>query len=85
MTGNPRTLIWLASCPKSGNTWMRAFLANYFIDSSVPVSINEMQKISFGDRSTQERAARIRAKLPSGRGKEHTTIPAETETAARTA
>ncbi len=51
MTHNPRTLIWLASYPKSGNTWLRAFLANYFIDGSEPVSINEMQKISFGDSS----------------------------------
>ncbi len=50
MTG-PRTLVWLASYPKSGNTWLRAFLANYFIDSPGPVSINEMQKISFGDSS----------------------------------
>jgi hypothetical protein len=51
MTGGARTLVWLASYPKSGNTWLRAFLANYFIDSPVPVSINEMQKISFGDSS----------------------------------
>lgn len=51
MTGGARTLVWLASYPKSGNTWLRAFLANYFIDSPQPVSINEMQKISFGDSS----------------------------------
>lgn len=51
MTHDPRTLVWLASYPKSGNTWLRAFLANYFIEGSEPVSINEMQKISFGDSS----------------------------------
>ena len=51
MNHNPRTLVWLASYPKSGNTWLRAFLANYFIDTAQPVSINEMQKISFGDSS----------------------------------
>ena len=51
MTRDPRTLVWLASYPKSGNTWLRAFLANYFIDTPTPVSINEMQKISFGDSS----------------------------------
>ncbi len=51
MTRDPRTPVWLASYPKSGNTWLRAFLANYFIDSPEPVSINEMQKISFGDSS----------------------------------
>lgn len=47
----PRSLVWLASYPKSGNTWLRAFLANYFIESDEPVSINEMQKVSFGDVS----------------------------------
>ena len=51
MTRDPRTLVWLASYPKSGNTWLRAFLANYFIDASEPIPINEMQKISFGDSS----------------------------------
>ena len=51
MTRDPRTLVWLASYPKAGNTWLRAFLANYFIDGTEPVSINEMQKISFGDSS----------------------------------
>jgi hypothetical protein len=51
MTRNSRTLVWLASYPKSGNTWPRAFLANYFIDAPEPVSINEMQKISSGDSS----------------------------------
>ncbi len=50
-TGPGRKLVWLASYPKSGNTWLRALLANYFIDGSGPVSINDMQKISFGDSS----------------------------------
>lgn len=48
---SPRTLVWLASYPKSGNTWLRAFLANYFISGPGPVPINQMQKISFGDSS----------------------------------
>jgi hypothetical protein len=51
MIPTSRTLVWLASYPKSGNTWLRAFLANYFIEGSGPVSINDMQKISFGDSS----------------------------------
>jgi hypothetical protein len=51
MAHDPRTLVWLASYPKSGNTWLRAFLANYFIEGAEPVSINEMQKVSFGDSS----------------------------------
>jgi len=33
-------LIWLASYPKSGNTWVRLFLENLMIDAVVPVNIN---------------------------------------------
>jgi aryl sulfotransferase len=35
-------VIWLASYPKSGNTWMRVLLANYLRDSTVPADINEL-------------------------------------------
>lgn len=33
-------IIWLASYPKSGNTWFSIFLANLLEDSSVPLDIN---------------------------------------------
>lgn len=33
-------IYWLASYPKSGNTWTRAFLANYLSDSDEAVDIN---------------------------------------------
>lgn len=33
---------WLASYPKSGNTWFRAFLANLLNEADTPVSINEL-------------------------------------------
>lgn len=33
-------ITWLASYPKSGNTWMRMLLANYFGDSGAPHDIN---------------------------------------------
>ena len=36
-------IIWLASYPKSGNTWFRALLANYFSELDEPVDINAMQ------------------------------------------
>ncbi|MES2355951.1 MAG: sulfotransferase domain-containing protein [Pseudomonadota bacterium] len=39
MTGG---IFWLASYPKSGNTWFRAFLHNLQADSAEPVDINEM-------------------------------------------
>ncbi len=35
-------IIWLASYPKSGNTWMRALLTNYLCDGETPADINEM-------------------------------------------
>jgi hypothetical protein len=35
-------IIWLASYPKSGNTWLRAFLANLRSKSDAPVNINSM-------------------------------------------
>ena len=35
-------IIWLASYPKSGNTWFRVFLSNLLSESDTPVSINEL-------------------------------------------
>lgn len=35
-------IYWLASYPKSGNTWMRILLANYFTESDDPVDINQL-------------------------------------------
>lgn len=42
-------LIWLASYPKSGNTWMRSFLHNLFRNSQEPVDINEITDFCIGD------------------------------------
>lgn len=42
-------IIWLASYPKSGNTWLRAVLANYEANQAVPVQINELPRFSFTD------------------------------------
>ena len=36
-------LYWLASYPKSGNTWLRAFLGNLTTDQAQPLSINRLQ------------------------------------------
>lgn len=41
------SVFWLASYPKSGNTWFRIFLRNLLEDSDKPVSIN---KLSTGQR-----------------------------------
>ena len=42
-------ILWLASYPKSGNTWIRAFLANYLRNPKVPIPINELPGFIAGD------------------------------------
>jgi len=44
-----KNIVWLASYPKSGNTWTRAFLVNYIVNADKPVPINEMHRFSMGD------------------------------------
>lgn len=36
-------IIWLASYPKSGNTWFRIFLTNLLRDRNEPASINDLE------------------------------------------
>ncbi len=36
-------IVWLASYPKSGNTWFRVFLTNLLRDSDTPANINELE------------------------------------------
>lgn len=38
-----RGIIWLASYPKSGNTWFRVFLTNLLRDAEAPANINELE------------------------------------------
>lgn len=40
MTGVAGDLVWLASYPKSGNTWFRLLLANLLSEGDAPVGIN---------------------------------------------
>ncbi len=42
-------IVWLASYPKSGNTWMRAFLHNLLRNPDQPVPINQLDRFSLGD------------------------------------
>ncbi|OUR78512.1 hypothetical protein A9Q83_07755 [Alphaproteobacteria bacterium 46_93_T64] len=42
-------IIWLASYPKSGNTWMRSFLQNLIQNKAQSVHINEMSQFAYGD------------------------------------
>ena len=46
-------ILWLASYPKSGNTWLRAFLHNLFSNAREPVDINEMSQFTHGDSNTK--------------------------------
>jgi Sulfotransferase domain len=39
-------LVWLASYPKSGNTWLRVFLHNFLLQPEAPHSINALTDIS---------------------------------------
>jgi len=42
-------ILWLSSYPKSGNTWLRAYLANFFRDPPRPLPINELPNYALGD------------------------------------
>lgn len=38
-----KNIVWLASYPKSGNTWFRMFLSNYLQNSDTPLSLEEIK------------------------------------------
>ena len=42
-------IVWLASYPKSGNTWLRAFLANLVANRADPVPLNELSNFAFDE------------------------------------
>ena len=42
-------IIWLASYPKSGNTWLRAFLHNLLRAPARPMNINEIDSFTLGE------------------------------------
>ena len=44
-----KSIVWLASYPKSGNTWTRVFLANYLLNTREPMPINEVHRFGTGD------------------------------------
>ena len=46
-------IIWLASYPKSGNTWMRAFIATYLEDPDRPLRINDLPRYALGDSQVE--------------------------------
>lgn len=42
-------IIWLASYPKSGNTWVRAFLLNFLNDGEGPQALDALHQFALGD------------------------------------
>lgn len=42
-------IVWLASYPKSGNTWLRSLLANYLAAPDAPLPINELWRYATDD------------------------------------
>jgi hypothetical protein len=44
-----RRIIWLASFPKSGNTWLRVFLASYFMPPGEAPDINGLFRFTTAD------------------------------------
>jgi len=44
-----KSIVWLASYPKSGNTWTRIFLANYLFGRTTPMPINQVHRLGIGD------------------------------------
>ena len=53
-------IIWIASYPKSGSTWLRAFLHNYVRNAEAPHDINSLMELTTGESS----AARYRRHDP---------------------
>ena len=47
------SIVWLASYPKSGNTWLRAVLTNYLHDGGGPASINALIGSSIASKREQ--------------------------------
>lgn len=60
----PMPILWLASYPKSGNTWLRAFLANYLRNGAEPEDINALPEFALGDMRI-EPYVRVSKKQPA--------------------
>jgi hypothetical protein len=46
-------LVWIASYPKSGNTWVRAFLHNYIRQGDAPYDINLLTDLTAADTNAE--------------------------------
>jgi len=48
-----KSLVWLASYPKSGNTWARIFLGNYLFNRRTPMPINQVHRLGVTDAAAE--------------------------------
>lgn len=48
-----KSIVWLASYPKSGNTWTRIFLSNYLVNAKEPIPINQAHRMVLIDSNTK--------------------------------
>lgn len=55
------SIVWLASYPKSGNTWLRAFLTNYLLAGDKPLTFQEMRQITTSEPLAKWFAPRLNA------------------------
>jgi len=42
-------IVWIASYPKSGNTWLRILLANYLHNGDAPLPLDRLEEFCVGD------------------------------------
>ncbi len=46
---DPQSIVWIASYPRSGNTFVRLLLANYFVARFAPMSLHSVMDFTFGE------------------------------------
>ena len=59
--------IWIASYPKSGNTWLRAFLLHLFMDAQKQLPLNDVSEMAISDslvRDYDAAAKEVRREWP---------------------
>lgn len=61
-----KNILWLASYPKSGNTWTRIFLANYLFAREEPMPINQVHRVGMGDAIAKTYRAVARRPIDTG-------------------
>jgi len=56
---DPSRIRWLASFPKSGNTWVRIFLANLMVPKTRPLTLKEVSSMPFYTDTRADTRSRV--------------------------